>query len=290
LNKISIDSDNRRIIYREMNVSRLLTGLKHVDVNNTIRRIYNMCPEAHVTASNIIFNNHSYPDFYPLKQTICKDIIRNTLLSWFPIFSNKKCSSDMVLMFRDGEYATLSSLLFFNEQAEEWLNKGPEYWEYSLLVKNEITSLWCKELHKLPELEVRTISSPGLFLLKNMDIDVSSYAIYSNYLEKMKTRHEAVLRFFSRIILLARTLERNSQLHWNRFNYIDWKVGVVETARGWLVHMAKISDEGIVIDYKIISPTTYFTSEDGLLSNTLKKCQGDLLNKYIVLLAPGAEV
>ncbi|HFM0752610.1 TPA: hypothetical protein ACG6E5_005148, partial [Escherichia coli] len=61
MNKISIDSDNRRIIDREMNVSRLLTGLKHVDVNNIIRRIYNMCPEAHVTASNIIFNNHSYP-------------------------------------------------------------------------------------------------------------------------------------------------------------------------------------------------------------------------------------
>lgn len=279
-----------RIIFGEMNISRLLRGLNHFEVKNTIRRIYNMCPEAHITASNIIFNNRCYPDFNPLKQEIYEDLIRNTLLSWFPAFSNEKCPSYMMLMFRNGEYATLSSLLFFHEQAGEWLHKGPEYWEYSLLVKNEMTRLWCNELHKLPELGVKTISRPGLFLLENTDIDVSSYAISRNYLEKMGMRDEAVLRLFARIILLARTLDRNSQLLWNRFDYIDWKVGIIETARGWLVHMAKLSDEGTVIDYKIISPTTYLVSEDGLLANALKKCTGELLDKYMVLLDPCAEV
>jgi uptake hydrogenase large subunit len=56
--------------------------------------------------------------------------------------------------------------------------------------------------------------------------------------------------------------------------YKGYGIGITEAARGRLIHVTKIKDEKIT-NYKIISPTSWNFHPNGLLTNAVKKLNGD---------------
>ncbi|MCD3180265.1 ATP/GTP-binding protein, partial [Salmonella enterica subsp. enterica serovar Enteritidis] len=79
--------------------------------------------------------------------------------------------------------------------------------------------------------------SPDHTLITHGPLDVSPLAIEYPLLSACcLSGKTTALRLLARCITLARSLSALPTLRWNRFDDGEWKIAVVETARGWLVH------------------------------------------------------
>ncbi|EBE1390619.1 ATP/GTP-binding protein, partial [Salmonella enterica] len=94
------------------------------------------------------------------------------------------------------------------------------------------------------------------------------------------------LRLLARCITLARSLSALPTLRWNRFDDGDWKIAVVETARGWLVHQARLTTSGNILDYRIISPTTRHAQSDGVIARELATIPLSLWSQQLQVIDP----
>lgn len=75
-------------------------------------------------------------------------------------------------------------------------------------------------------------------------------------------------------------------LRWNRFDDGEWKIAVVETARGWLVHQARLTTSGNILDYRIISPTTRHAQPDGVIARELATIPLSLWSQQLQVIDP----
>ncbi|KAF0779442.1 hypothetical protein L246_31940, partial [Salmonella enterica subsp. enterica serovar Worthington str. BCH-5715] len=94
------------------------------------------------------------------------------------------------------------------------------------------------------------------------------------------------LRLLARCITLARSLSALPTLRWNRFDDGEWKIAVVETARGWLVHQARLTTSGNILDYRIISPTTRHAQSDGVIARELATIPLSLWSQQLQVIDP----
>lgn len=146
---------------------------------------------------------------------------------------------------------------------------------------------WLAALQNIITPTLPMASRPDQTLITRSPLDVSPLAIEYPLLSACCLSGKTTsLRLLARCITLARSLSALPTLRWNRFDNGEWKIAVVETARGWLVHQARLTTSGSILDYRIISPTTRHAQADGVIARELAAIPVSLWSRQLQVIDP----
>lgn len=164
---------------------------------------------------------------------------------------------------------------------------GVKGWEARFLQERSETARWLAAVQNIITPTLPMASSPDHTLITHGPLDVSPLAIEYPLLSACcLSGKTTALRLLARCITLARSLSALPTLRWNRFDDGEWKIAVVETARGWLVHQARLTTSGNILDYRIISPTTRHAQSDGVIARELATIPLSLWSQQLQVIDP----
>lgn len=190
-------------------------------------------------------------------------------------------------MLRRGDLSPLASTIFFDDDPHTWLAAGVQGWEAWFLQERSEAARWLAALQNIITPTLPMASFPDHTLITHAPLDVSPLAIEYPLLSACYLSGKPIaLRLLARCITLARSLSALPTLRWNRFDDGEWKIAVVETARGWLVHQARLTTSGNILDYRIISPTTRHAQSDGVIARELSAIPVSLWSRQLQVIDP----
>ncbi|APQ80440.1 ATP/GTP-binding protein [Salmonella enterica subsp. enterica serovar Typhimurium] len=221
------------------------------------------------------------------QQELARETLRRALTDWLPLFSHRQATAEEWALLRRGELSPLASTIFFDDDPQTWLAAGVKGWEAWFLQERSETARWLAAVQNIITPTLPMASSPDHTLITHGPLDVSPLAIEYPLLSACcLSGKTTALRLLARCITLARSLSALPTLRWNRFDDGEWKIAVVETARGWLVHQARLTTSGNILDYRIISPTTRHAQPDGVIARELATIPLSLWSQQLQVIDP----
>lgn len=276
-----------RIIWQEPPIGRLLQGAMPVYAKTLISRLFTLCAQAHSAAASLLLFPEENPDMWAAQQELARETLRRALTDWLPTFSQRQATIEEWELLRRGDLSLLASTLFFDDDPHTWLAAGVQGWEAWFLQGHSDAARWLAALQNIITPTLPMASRPDQTLITRSPLDVSPLAIEYPLLSACCLSGKATsLRLLARCITLARSLSALPTLRWNRFDNGEWKIAVVETARGWLVHQARLTTSGSILDYRIISPTTRHAQADGVIARELAAIPVSLWSRQLQVIDP----
>ncbi|HAT1683927.1 TPA: ATP/GTP-binding protein [Klebsiella oxytoca] len=270
MQRLTLYSHPLRIIWQEPSVSRLLQGATPVYAKTLISRLFTLCAQAHSAAAALLLFPEEEPDMQAAQQELARETLRRALTDWLPLFSHRQATVEEWALLRRGDLSPLASAIFFDDDPHSWLTAGEQGWDAWFLRGRSDAARWLSVLQNIITPVLPMATSPDQTLMTRGPLDVSPLAIEYPLLSACCPGGKTTaLRLLARCITLARSLSVLPTLRWNRFENDGWKIAVVETARGWLVHQARLTTSGTILDYRIISPTTRHAQSDGVIAREL---------------------
>ncbi|HFL5522348.1 TPA: ATP/GTP-binding protein [Salmonella bongori] len=259
-----------RIAWQEPPIGRLLQGAAPLHAKTLISRLFTLCAQAHSAAASLLLFPEEAPDMQAAQQELARETLRRALTDWLPQFSHRQATAEEWTLLRHGDLSLLADKLFFDDEPQAWLAAGVPGWEAWFLRARTDAAHWLTALQTTITPMLPMASFPDQTLLPPGPVDVSPLAIeYPRLSTCCLSGKTTALRLLARCITLARSLSALPTLRWNRFDDGEWKIAVVETARGWLVHQARLTTSGHILDYRIISPTTRHAQPEGVIAREL---------------------
>lgn len=259
-----------RIIWQEPPVGRLLQGATPVHARTLISRLFTLCAQAHGAAASLLLFPEEKFAIQAAQQELARETLRRALTDWLPVLSRRQATAEEWEWLRRGDLSPLASRIFFDGDPQAWLTAGVQGWEAWFLQGRTDAARWLAALQAIITPQLPMASHPDQTLISRGPLDVSPLAIEYPLLSTCCLGGKiTALRLLARCITLARSLSPLPTLRWNRFDDGEWKSVVVETARGWLVHQARLTASGNILDYRIISPTTRHAQPEGLIAREL---------------------
>ncbi|HCL4434301.1 TPA: ATP/GTP-binding protein [Salmonella enterica] len=284
---LTVYSHPFRIIWQEPPIGRLLQGATPVYAKTLISRLFTLCAQAHSAAAALLLFPEENPDMWAAQQELARETLRRALTDWLPTFSQRQATIEEWELLRRGDLSLLASTLFFDDDPHTWLAAGVQGWEAWFLQGHSDAARWLAALQNIITPTLPMASRPDQTLITRSPLDVSPLAIEYPLLSACCLSGETTaLRLLARCITLARSLSALPTLRWNRFDDGDWKIAVVETARGWLVHQARLTTSGSILDYRIISPTTRHAQADGVIARELAAIPVSLWSRQLQVIDP----
>ncbi|HAU3344378.1 TPA: ATP/GTP-binding protein [Salmonella enterica subsp. houtenae serovar 1,40:z4,z23:-] len=276
-----------RIIWQEPPIGRLLQGTTPVYAKTLISRLFTLCAQAHSAAASLLLFPEENPDMRAAQQELARETLRRALTDWLPTFSQRQATVEEWELLRRGDLSPLASTLFFDDDPHAWLAAGVQGWEAWFLQGRSDAAHWLAALQNIITPTLPMASRPDQTLITRSPLDVSPLAIEYPLLSACCLSGKTTsLRLLARCITLARSLSALPTLRWNRFDNGEWKIAVVETARGWLVHQARLTTSGSILDYRIISPTTRHAQADGVIARELDAIPVSLWSRQLQVIDP----
>lgn len=267
---LTLYSHPLRIIWQEPPIGRLLHGATPVYAKTLISHLFTLCAQAHSATASLLLFPEEEPDMLAAQQELARETLRRALTDWLPIFSQRQATVEEWELLRCGDLSPLASTIFFDDDPQSWLAAGVQGWEAWFLQGRSDAARWLAALQNIITPTLSMASFPDQTLITRSPLDVSPLAIEYPLLSACcLSGKTTALRLLARCITLARSLSVLPTLRWNRFDDGEWKIAVVETARGWLVHQSRLTTSGNILDYRIISPTTRHAQADGVIVSEL---------------------
>ncbi|EGF0592349.1 ATP/GTP-binding protein [Salmonella enterica] len=287
MQRLTVYSHPLRIIWQEEPIGRLLQGATPVYAKTLISRLFTLCAQAHSAAAALLLFPEEKPDMQAAQQELARETLRRALTDWLPLFSHRQATAEEWALLRRGELSPLASTIFFDDDPQTWLAAGVKGWEAWFLQERSETARWLATLQNIITPTLPMASSPDHTLITPGPLDVSPLAIEYPLLSACCLSGKmTALRLLARCVTLARSLSALPTLRWNRFDDGEWKIAVVETARGWLVHQARLTTSGNILDYRIISPTTRHAQSDGVIARELATIPLSLWSQQLQVIDP----
>ncbi|EBL0524387.1 ATP/GTP-binding protein [Salmonella enterica] len=287
MQRLTLYSHPLRIIWQEPPVGRLLQGATPVYAKTLISRLFTLCAQAHSAAASLLLFPQEEPDMQAAQRELARETLRRALTDWLPIFSQRQATVEEWALLRRGDLSSLASTIFFADDPHSWLAAGVQGWEAWFLQGHSDAARWLAALQSIVTPTLPIASSPDQALITHGPLDVSPLAIEYPLLSACcLSGKNTALRLLARCITLARSLSALPTLRWNRFDDGEWKIAVVETARGWLVHQARLATSGNILDYRIISPTTRHAQSDGVIACELAAIPASLWSRQLQVIDP----
>ncbi|EDY9313948.1 ATP/GTP-binding protein [Salmonella enterica] len=276
-----------RIIWQEPPIGRLLQGATPVYAKTLISRLFTLCAQAHSAAASLLLFPEENPDMRAAQEELARETLRRALTDWLPTFSQRQATVEEWELLRRGDLSPLASTLFFDDDPHTWLAAGVQGWGAWFLQGRSDAARWLAALQNIITPTLPMASRPDQTLITRSPLDVSPLAIEYPLLSACCLSGKTTsLRLLARCITLARSLSALPTLRWNRFDNGEWKIAVVETARGWLVHQARLTTSGSILDYRIISPTTRHAQADGVIARELAAIPVSLWSRQLQVIDP----
>ncbi|EHQ1051742.1 ATP/GTP-binding protein [Salmonella enterica] len=287
MHRLTLNSNPLRIIWQEPPVGRLLQGATPIFAKTLISRLFTLCAQAHNAAASLLLFPEEEPDMQAPQQELARETLRRALTDWLPIFSHRQATVEEWALLRRGDLLQLANSIFFDDDPHSWLTAGVQGWEAWFLQRRSDAARWLATLQNIITPTLQMASFPDQTLITHGPLDVSPLAIEYPLLSAcFLSGKTAALRLLARCITLARSLSSLPTLRWNRFDDGEWKIAVVETARGWLVHQARLTMSGNILDYRIISPTTRHAQSDGVIARELAAIPVSLWSQQLLVIDP----
>lgn len=276
-----------RISWQEPPIGRVLQGATPVYAKTLISRLFTLCAQAHSAAAALLLFPEEEPDMQAAQQELARETLRRALTDWLPILSRRQATAEEWTQLRNGDLSSLASALFFHDKPQAWLATGVPGWDAWFLQGRSDAARWLAALQAIVTPQLPMASFPDQTLITDDPLDVSPLAIEYPLLSTCCLRGKTTaLRLLARCITLARSLSALPTLRWNRFDDGEWKVAIVETARGWLVHQARLTTSGHIIDYRIISPTARHALPEGIIVRELGAIPSSLWQRQLAVIDP----
>ncbi|HCL1640637.1 TPA: ATP/GTP-binding protein [Salmonella enterica subsp. enterica serovar 4,[5],12:i:-] len=287
MQRLTLYSHPLRIIWQEPPVGRLLQGATPIFAKTLISRLFTLCAQAHSAAASLLLFPEEEPDMQAPQQELARETLRRALTDWLPIFSHRQATVEEWALLRRGDLSQLANTIFFDGDPHFWLAAGVQGWEAWFLQRRSDAARWLATLQNIITPTLPMASFPDQTLITRGPLDVSPLAIeYPLLSASFLSGKTTALRLLARCITLARSLSALPTLRWNRFDDGEWKIAVVETARGWLVHQARLTTSGNILDYRIISPTTRHAQSDGVITRELAVIPVSLWSQQLLVIDP----
>lgn len=216
-----------------------------------------------------------------------RETLRKLLLDWSQAFDGSVAAAHWMAQWRAAPdlpaLRTLAEALVYGEDCSQWLQAGEQGWQAWLEQGATAPARWLRMLDQpqpgctlLPPLVAGMLADnladwlrPGGPVWQGQACEVGALAREAGQLRGMLQHGlRARARLLARLLQLARWLN-GSQLQASATSLPDGALALVETARGPLVHLAALDENGNISRYRVLPPTLWHAHPEGLLRVSL---------------------
>jgi hypothetical protein len=257
--------------------------------------LFSLCAQAQTLAARLVLQQAagvqataSMAERQLLTQEAGRETLRKLLLDWSQVFDGGPAATHWTAQWRSAQtlpaLRALAEDFVYGEDCAHWLQRGETGWQDWLKQGASAPARWLGMLDQaqpgcvlLPPLTAGMLAAnladwlrPGGPVWQGQACEVGALAREATSLPGMLARHlRPRARLLARLLQLARWLSAESLLQAGAASLPDGALALVETARGPLLHLAALDENGSISRYRVLPPTLWHTHPEGLLRVSL---------------------
>ncbi|WP_159875816.1 hypothetical protein [Aquitalea denitrificans] len=256
--------------------------------------LFSLCAQAQSLAARLVLQQAggqharaSDAERATLTLEATRETLRKLLLDWSQAFDGAPAAAQWTAQWRTAQdlpaLRKLAEAFVYGEDCQHWLQRGEDGWLDWLMHGDTAPACWLRLLDQaqpgctlLPPLGAGMLADnladwlrPGGPVWQGQAREVSALAREAEQLPGLLQQGlYPRARLLARLLQLARWLN-GSQLQASAASLPDGALALVDTARGPLLHLAALDENGRISRYRVLPPTLWHAHPEGVLRVSL---------------------
>ncbi|BBF85953.1 hydrogenase maturation factor HoxV [Aquitalea magnusonii] len=284
-----------RVSWPRREAERLFIGQPAAQAIAMTPLLFSLCAQAQSLAARLVLQQAagqqataSDEQRATLTLEATRETLRKLLLDWSQAFDGTAAAAEWTAQWRAAQdlpsLRSLAEAFVYGEDCQHWLQRGEDGWLAWLMQGDTAPARWLRMLEQplpgctlLPPFGAGMLAAhladwlrPGGPVWQGQAREVSALAREAAHLPGLLEKNlRPRARLLARLLQLARWLSGTQQLQASAACLPDGALALVDTARGPLLHLAALDENGRISRYRVVPPTLWHAHPEGVLRVSL---------------------